>query len=111
MTEFEHQSKPGETYRIVAAVILAFIAGLALRRWAFDHTGPMRRELTQETAFYWGDRIVRGAHPDPGPASWGSLFKSYLAFYDAHQALAAAHRAHPADLRRRDWERGRIALR
>jgi hypothetical protein len=77
-------------FRVVAALVIALVIGLALRQVAYDHTQSMRREITQRNTFYWGDQIVRRAHPSPGPAAWGSLCKSYLEFYDVEEVRESA---------------------
>jgi hypothetical protein len=59
-------------------LIFALLLGLFVRWWAFDHTIPIRHEMNQSNAFYWGNRLVRAANPSPGPARWGALWQAYV---------------------------------
>lgn len=75
--------------RVGPMLAVALLAGLTVRWWAFEHAGRIRYELNQQNAFYWGDRIVRGANPAPGAAAWGPLWRSYLTVYEANEAHPA----------------------
>jgi hypothetical protein len=75
--------------RVILAVAVVLITGLVVRECAYRMTGPIRFELNQQNTFYWGSRIVRGANPNGGPASWTALWRSYVSIYEADEA----HRA------------------
>ena len=77
--------RPGPQPRRAVVLLVALLVGLAARQWAFAHTEPMRRETTQRNAFYWGDRMVREAHPGPGAANWPSLWRSYVSLYESQE--------------------------
>jgi hypothetical protein len=78
------------TGRVVVALLMAFVVGLIVRELAYRLTGPVRYELNQRNAFYWGDRIVhRNADARPGPATWREFWHSYIAIYDDNAAKAA----------------------
>jgi hypothetical protein len=77
---------------IALALSIALVLGCAVRQWAYEKTRAVRFELNQRNAFYWGDRIVHGqpgpgvAIASPGPATWTSFWRSYVAVYDADAA-------------------------
>ena len=71
-------------------LLAALVAGLWLRRVAFDHTFDMRSVWAQQNAFYWGDRVVHGVNARLGPVSWRDLWRSYQAVYDTVAARPVA---------------------
>jgi hypothetical protein len=76
---------------VIVALLAALLVGLVAREWAYQHTSPIRYELNQRNAFYWGDRIVHptGAPTRAGPAPWGEFWRSYVAIYEENEAHPA----------------------
>lgn len=88
MSEPTNQNRPSA--RVIAALVIAFIVGLIVRELAYRYTGPIRYELNQRNAFYWGDRIVhRDVDVRSGAASWRDFWRSYVAIYDDNAAQPA----------------------
>jgi hypothetical protein len=85
------RGQPSPSATVWLVLVTAFLIGLGVRQWAYNHTESIRFELNQQNAFYWGDRIVHHANPDPGPAGWNALWRSYVSTY-------ADNEAHPAPL-------------
>jgi hypothetical protein len=68
---------------MILALAGAMVVGLVVRQWAYDQTAPIRFELNQQNAFFWGDKIVHGDGPGRGNADWKAFWRSYLSVYDA----------------------------
>ena len=81
--------RPASRWVLALTLTLAFIVGVVIRQLAFEATGPIRYELNQQNAFYWGDKIVHGFHGEVKDPSWGDFWHSYLAVYDANEAHPA----------------------
>ena len=79
-------SEPIRRALVASFIVMLFLGGVQLRRWAGEKTRHVRFQHDIVNGFYWGSETLAEARklsPDSSSAeSWPAFFRGYLALYD-----------------------------
>jgi len=79
-------SEPVRRALVASFIVMLFLGGVQLRRWAGEKTRHVRFQHDIVNGFYWGSETLAEARklsPDGSSAeSWPAFFRGYLALYD-----------------------------
>src|SRR6266576_7367379 len=79
-------SEPVRRALVASFIVMLFLGGVQLRRWAGEKTRHVRFQHDIVNGFYWGSETLAEARklsPDGSSGdSWPAFFRGYLAVYD-----------------------------